>query len=212
MFIVIEGLDGSGKTTAARSLCHRLKATGRVVPRFTYEPNDEMAAGDFIRQALRREIADVRPRTLALAFAANRLDHNDRIILPHLDSDPRAVVLCDRYYISSLVYQSAPGQGFGEIMELNRAARQPDVVCFLSVSAATCEARAVDRDLPPELFENKYEERRQAFESAIEYVADRGVPVLHIDGNGTPEDTVERLWRSLHEYAPDRIPAYRSPI
>ena len=212
MFIVIEGLDGSGKTTAAKALSQRLAATARVQPIFTYEPNDDMAGGDFIRQVLRREIPNVRPRTLALAFAANRLDHNDRVILPHLASGRDAVVLCDRYYISSLVYQSAPGQGLEEIMALNSAARRPDVVCFLSVTAANCQARTRHRELPAELFENKYEERRQAFEIAIQYVAAQGVPILYIDGNGTPEDTIEQLWQSLHEFAPERIPAYRSPI
>ena len=85
LFVVIEGLDGSGKTTASKRLAALLEAAFPGCIRRTFEPNDDSCAGLFIRQILRKEITDFHPKMLALAYAANRLDHCERVINPWLD-------------------------------------------------------------------------------------------------------------------------------
>ena len=73
-FIVIEGLDGSGKSEITRRLA--LLSIGQMDGErvlFTYEPHDPSVAGDYIRAVLRQEFS-IAPQTLALAYALNRAD------------------------------------------------------------------------------------------------------------------------------------------
>ena len=65
-FLVIEGLDGSGKSEISRRLTALLRATMGDRVMLTFEPHDPSAAGLFIRQVLTRKI-EATPRTLALA-------------------------------------------------------------------------------------------------------------------------------------------------
>src|SRR5690349_21670687 len=95
LFIAIEGLDGSGKSSVSRHLADLLNAgrqTGAVM--LTYEPHDPSCAGQYIRQVLTKEIRDFSPAILPLAFAANRLDHCSREINPWLDGGDQRMVIC----------------------------------------------------------------------------------------------------------------------
>ena len=103
LFIVIEGLDGSGKTSAGRRLRNILDESYTNRIKSTYEPHDPSCGGLYIRQVLMKKITQFHPRVLALAFAANRLDHCEREIIPLLNADEPHIVISDRYYLSSLV-------------------------------------------------------------------------------------------------------------
>lgn len=127
-FIVIEGLDGSGKSEITRRLA--LLSIGQMDGErvlFTYEPHDPSVAGDYIRAVLRQEFS-IAPQTLALAYALNRADHNDRMITPFFEeAAPEAprICLCDRYYLSSLVYNTTPDFPIEMVMLINSGARAP---------------------------------------------------------------------------------------
>ena len=153
LFIVIEGLDGAGKTGIARQLYATLSQTHTERVALTYEPHDPSAAGLYIRNTLTKRIK-VSPLALALAFALNRADHIDQIINPFFaaSSEPR-IVICDRYVLSSLVYQSTGGLTMDDIYGLNRRARQPDLTLLLNVSPHQCYARMRNRPQDRELFE-----------------------------------------------------------
>jgi dTMP kinase len=194
MFIVLEGLDGSGKTTAAKVLAEELESRLGKKTLFTYEPNNPSCGGDFIRDVLTKKITRFTPRVLAYAFAANRLDHNDRTIKPHLEKGNDHIVISDRYYLSSLVYQSADDFPFDRVMELNELALPPDIIFFLNVSNETCYQRMNKRNLPPELFETNFEATRQKYFSAIDFLKNtRQERIVEIDGNGTVEETVAQM-------------------
>lgn len=103
LFIVLEGIDGAGKTTQAALLADYLTSKGRTVLR-TAEPT-ALPTG----VALRRALSGAEPKTeceMATMFTLDRIAHN---------SDPkegiRAItesgtdIICDRYYYSSLAYQ-----------------------------------------------------------------------------------------------------------
>jgi len=193
LFIVIEGLDGSGKTTVAKRLLEvaNHEFIGKI--KFTYEPNDPSAAGEFIRDILMKKITQFHPRVLAYAFATNRLDHNYRLINPWLEKD-KHIIVSDRYYLSSLVYQTAEDFPLDRVMELNELARKPDLIFFVNVTNETCYQRLNKRNQPRELFEGRFDETREKFLKAIDFLkTTRNENIIEIDGNGTVEETLEQI-------------------
>jgi dTMP kinase len=139
-FIVIEGIDGSGKSEQFQRLTKRLKRRGYNLVA-TREPTKVYPVGRLIERVLREE-EQVSEEALALLFAADRADHTERKIKPALEEG--AVVVSDRYVHSSLAYQS---RGMGKELDLdwvkmiNRYALEPDAVVFLDVSPEVGQAR-----------------------------------------------------------------------
>jgi dTMP kinase len=160
-FLVIEGLDGSGKTEISRRLVQVLQSTHKDQVKLTFEPHDPSCSGLFIRQVLMNRLKGVSPRTLALAFATNRADHCDREIDKYLKPGDKRIVLCDRYYLSSLVYQSTAELTLNDVMALNAGARQPDLTIFLDASDRTCYERMRRRPEDKQLFEKNLRETRR---------------------------------------------------
>jgi dTMP kinase len=109
LFVVLEGLDGAGTTTQCTALAERLRQAGPEVLT-TREPSDG-PIGTQIRQALAGRLslpdrlAPLTAPTLALLFAADRVDHAAAEVEPALARG--AVVLCDRDLLGSLAYQTA---------------------------------------------------------------------------------------------------------
>lgn len=140
MFISLEGLDGSGKTTQARLLGRRLEAEGREVV-VTREPGGT-ALGEEIR-ALLLHGGHVAPWAEAALYAASRAQHVEEVIRPALARG--AVVVCDRYVDSSVAYQGiARGLGLERVLELNLAAVDgllPDRTFLLHVGVGDAAAR-----------------------------------------------------------------------
>lgn len=203
-FLVIEGLDGTGKSSITRALVQILQATLGKNVKLTFEPHDPSCAGLFIRQILMRKLLNVPAKTLALAFAVNRADHCDREISPFLNQkngDPR-VVVCDRYYLSSLVYQSTDEVSYDDIMRLNSAALRPDLTIFLSASSKTCYERMRNRREDKELFEKNLNRTKMKYASAIEYLKRRGDKVIQVEAEGSISDVVHNVLSTLADNAP----------
>lgn len=145
-FVVLEGLDGAGTTTQARKLNDYF--TQRGTDSFlTFEPTDG-AIGTFTRELLTG--ADtVSHRVLGLLFAADRLAHS-HIVRAQLDAG--RVVVCDRYILSSIAYQTLdPDIDAGWVAEANHGCAVPDLTVFVDVPVAEClrriHARAEDRTI-----------------------------------------------------------------
>ena len=102
VFICIEGLDGSGKTTQAKILTERLSKNHKAV--YTAEPS-QGKIGTFIRECCLYEEKRLPTEAEALLFAADRIEHVENEIAPALAEGK--VVICDRYIYSSLCL---PGQ------------------------------------------------------------------------------------------------------
>jgi dTMP kinase len=146
-FVVLEGCDGSGKSTQAARLAEWLRTQGRVVVE-TFEPGAG-ATGAVLRELLLHGPEAVTPLTEALLMAADRAQHVATEIEPALARGDW--VVCDRYVPSSLVYQGVVrGLGVDVVEELSALATQgvtPDVVLLLDVSDAVADARrAVESD------------------------------------------------------------------
>lgn len=182
-FLVIEGLDGSGKSEISRRLAELMRATLDDRVMLTFEPHDPSAAGLYIRRVLRKKIL-VSSHTLALAFALNRADHNERVIGPFLEqnSGPR-LVMCDRYVLSSLVYNTSHDLPMQAVWDLNSGARRPDLTLFLDASAEICYARMGSRGGNRELFESNLAESRAHYFDAIGFLRQHGEQVVVVDAN-----------------------------
>ncbi|MEO8397248.1 MAG: dTMP kinase [Chloroflexota bacterium] len=201
-FLVLEGLDGSGKSELSRRLCALLSDTlGADHVLLSYEPHNPSAAGEYIRDVLGKRIT-ISARTQALAFALNRADHNERVIAPFLDGDQR-VIVCDRYYLSSLVYQSTGGLTVEDVMDLNKSARSPDLTLFLDTRPETSEQRIGQRQDHRELFEDRFAETRAKYQHVIEYLRARGEQIEVVDANGTLIEVLNGVIDVLNRRAPN---------
>lgn len=204
LFIVIEGLDGSGKTSASRRLRNILDESYTDRIKSTYEPHDPSCGGIYIRQVLMKKITQFHPRVLALAFAANRLDHCEREILPLLNADEPHIVISDRYYLSSLVYQSAADFPFEKVMEINEKAIKPDIIFFLNVSNEVCYERMNIRNQPKELFETNLEETREKYLNAVNYLRKQNNDnIIEVDGSGTIDEVAHTMLNHIVEQFPE---------
>jgi dTMP kinase len=204
-FLVIEGLDGSGKSVITRKLVNILRHELGDRVNLTFEPHDPSCSGLFIRQVLMKKIS-VNPNTLALAFAANRSDHVEREIEDFLRKD-HSVVVCDRYYLSSLVYQSTETLSMERVFQLNASIRKPDLTLFLNAETQTCYKRMRRRPEEKELFETNLDVTRQKYKDAIEFLRARGERIIEIDANGEIDQTLNIIFSSLSDVGiPDWLP------
>jgi dTMP kinase len=135
-FIVLEGGDGSGKTTQARALYSALRHEGYKV-HLTAEPS-RSTAGRLIRRRILHG-KKTSPEVEALLFAADRFLHLESEILPAL-ADGK-IVVCDRYTYASFAYQGAQGVDSHWLREINRFALKPDLALYLDVPAETGMSR-----------------------------------------------------------------------
>ena len=190
VFIVLEGGDGSGKSTQAKRLVSRLQDLGREVVA-TREPGATETGAAIRLLVLGGDHLD--PRAEALLIAADRAEHVAEVIRPALDRG--AVVVSDRYIPSSLAYQGvARGLGVEEIARLSEWATeglQPDLVVVFDVPA---EAAAERRTEPPDRMEREPAEFRALVNQAYRDLADRfGWAV--VDGTAPVENVADKVWK-----------------
>jgi dTMP kinase len=147
-FIVIEGIDGSGKDTHMKYISNELRERGYNVVE-TAEPSRDRV-GTFLKRYARSGGERLPAETEALLYAADRYEHVKRVIEPALRRGQ--IVISNRYLHSSLAYQGAAGVDLDWIRELNRFALRPDLGLLL--------------DILPEYSLHRLKRRRSIFESA----------------------------------------------
>lgn len=153
-FIVIEGLDGSGKTTQLRLLARHLREMGRKVAE-TAEPTAS-ATGGLVRDAL----SGLTPRSgseIAALFMTDRVAHNTNPVngIAKLLSEGHDV-LCDRYYYSSLAYQgmvTSPEWVYRINLDCPDI-RVPDLCVFLDLDDEACMRRVEQGRSYREIYED----------------------------------------------------------
>ena len=185
LFVVLEGIDGTGKTTLAANLAQRLAAEGNDV-RLTAEPTDGR-----IGSLLREGVTDD-PRAEALLFAADRACHTAEI--SKLVSSG-VTVICDRYYASTLAYQAAAGAADMKwLRAMNDAViSRPDVTILLDADPELCSGR-IDSRGERSRFE-KLEYQKRVRENYLTIAAEDGFSV--IDAGRGPDEVLEDAWRII---------------
>jgi len=187
-FISFEGIDGSGKSTQARLLAERLRATGREVV-LTREPGGSPGAEE-IRALLLRGAADRwSAETEILLFTAARRDHLERTIRPALGRG--ATVVTDRFADSTRVYQGITRGDLRGIVDRLHALMigvEPDLTFVIDIPPETGLARAAARSDGEQRFEGMGLAMQEAMRAGFLALA-RDFPerVRIIDGDRAPE-------------------------
>ncbi len=196
-FIAVEGLDGSGKSTQAKLLSAFL-SQNNISNTLHFEPTDGNI-GKQIRTILSGK-EKVDSRTMALLFAADRMEHvtGKNGILNHLEKG--VTVISDRYYFSSYAYQMV-NMPLEWVMEINRQASllaKPDCHLFIDVLPQTCLERIMQNRTSADIFENKnyLTQTRENFLRIIEKTS-KEERVIFIDGNADLETVFERVKKQI---------------
>lgn len=193
--IVLEGIDGSGKSSHVALLAERLDKEGYKAAR-TAEPTDG-AIGTLLRRYLKGELA-ASERTIAALFLADRLDHIQKAggLMDMLREG--YVVVCDRYLYSSIAYNCA-SEGVDWVADINRAAHdllKPDLVVYLNLPLTVMEQRLQHRNFK-EIYETVAYQRKvlERYEEAFSVWADD--VVVKVDCNRPKADVAEDVWRAV---------------
>jgi dTMP kinase len=197
--VVLEGIDGAGTTTQAARFAERLRKTAAV--RVTREPSDG-PVGTLVRQVLSGRVIVPGGRapgwaTMALLFAADRMDHVESEIEPFLAQG--GVVVSDRYDASSLAYQSVSSGGEAReavewIRSLNRYVRRPDLTMVIDVPPDLAAERRRMRGDASQLYDQSEVQRALAefYRDLARHIPKDRIEV--VDGSGSMDDVHERVW------------------
>jgi dTMP kinase len=200
VFVTLEGIDRSGKTTQAARVAAALGPDTLLLR----EPGGT-AAGERMRALLKDPGVDLDPRAEVLLFCAARAELCRRVIIPAL-AEGRDVV-CDRFIDSTVAYQGAArGLGIELVERLNEVAiaeAVPDLTLLLRIDPAEAEDRGQQRLAAgasdgQDRFESAgIDLQRQVAAAYDELAARHPDRILTVDGTGSVEDVHARLMDTL---------------
>jgi len=128
LFIVIEGIDGTGKTTQSKMLKQALEESGHTVV-LDFEPTNG-TYGKMLRDSA--VTGRLSPQEELDLFHKDRQQHVSELILPELEQGH--IVILDRYYFSTMAYQGQRGFDRAELRATNEAfAPEPDILFILDL-------------------------------------------------------------------------------
>lgn len=171
-FIVLDGVEGCGKTTQARLLADRLQQQG-IPHLLTHEPGGT-PLGRRLRHLLLEDAAEMTPLTETFLFCADRAEHVATVIVPALLAG--RWVICDRFSSSTFAYQVWAGEvDQAAFLVMDAIAReplkqvpgqqtsqgQPDLTIILDLEPAAGRARKAAPDSPPDKIEQRPAEYHQ---------------------------------------------------
>ena len=201
-FIVIEGIDGAGKTTQIELLAEKLRAEGRTV-HVTAEPTVSVSGG-----LLRDALGGISNRTaceMAALFVLDRIFHNVNPGGINAMLERGIDVICDRYYYSSLAYQGSQTD-FEWVKNMNLGCpeiRIPDLCIFLDLAPEESLKRISKGRTTTELYENldTLESVRKRFFGVFELLRERdNIKIIDTTGDSIDE-VAQKLLSALAESA-----------
>jgi dTMP kinase len=199
---VLEGIDGSGKTTVCEAVGRRLTTLSYSVVQLR-EPTSESPWGQEIRRRSPR--GELTPEEELNLFIKDRNWHIMNRILPSLNAGK--VVLMDRYFFATGAYQSwSTGLPWREILRRNRreiSAPEPDIVFILDTTAEEGLSRVIgSRAEKNQQFEqlDRLVKVRQVY---LEMVQSDSGSFIVIDAAQPLKDVIEQVFEAIHKYLTD---------
>lgn len=202
-FIVLEGSDGSGKSSVLQALKSSFKDK-KIDIHFSREPGGTPVAEKIRGILLDNNNEGMSYRCEALLYAASRADHCENLIRPKIEAGEN--VLSERFTLSSLAYQGwGRGLGIEDVAGINEfatAGLQPDLVLFLDVDPIKVlerKAARTDKDRlengGDQFFDRVYEGYKKALAYMPNYVA--------IDASQPLDKVVEDCWQEIMKLLED---------
>jgi len=194
MFLVLEGIDGSGKETQVKLLADRLKKEGKKVELLDF-PDYDSEPGKKIRQYLKGEVK-LTNEDFAALYAEDRKLH-----MPRLKKwlEEKRTVIADRYAYSNLAYQLANGTDYRYLIALDKDLTFPDLVFFIDV-----DVDEVIKRMDNSRKRDKYESNKEYLEKVLENyrcMSDGSIEVfgqakwIRIDGSKSIEEVHKEIWK-----------------
>ncbi len=190
MFISLEGIDGSGKSTQARLLAEALRDAGREVVH-TREPGGSPGAEEIRALVLEGDPDRWSAETEILLFTAARRDHLERTILPALAAGK--VVICDRFADSTRMYQGlSRGDLRAQVDALHTLmiGREPDLTLLIDMDPVKGLARAKGRNGTEERFEDFGLDLQERMRAGFLGLAKEFAPRFRVIDGDRPQDIV----------------------
>ena len=194
LFIVFEGIDGSGKTTQVELLSQKLTSIKK--PNIIVREPGGTSIGEAIRKELKNN-PDLDPVTQLLLFSACRTQLIKEVINPNLKNNQ--IVISDRYVFSTIAYQGyADGLDTDVIQNLINISTEgliPDLVIFIDTPIETAKARRETE--AGDHFDNKpldyYKRIRDGYLSISSTVSNW----VTIDGTDDPQEISTLIWQKI---------------
>ena len=196
--IVIEGIDGAGKSTQAETLMNRLRERGFDAIYFR-EPSGSRWGREIKRKALSPD--SITPEEELELFQKDRKENVEKNLKPALEGNK--IVVLDRYYFSTIAYQGAKGIDEERIKRMNEElAVEPDLVFILDINPGEGLDRIKNRKKKDRLFERAdYLARvRQIFRGF------KGKKFIHIDARMPKEAISARIEKHVLNLIGVRLP------
>ncbi len=198
-FIVLDGVEGCGKSTQAKLLAQHLRQRGESVV-VTYEPGGT-AIGEAIRSILLDSSLQMTALTEAFLFCASRAQHMQEVIEPALQAGK--IVVCDRFSSATAAYQCYAGgislQSFKQLDELATGGRCPDKTIILDIDPAKGRKRKQAGTQPePDRIERKGDDyHRRVRAGFLEYARQLGSRAAVVSADGSPQQIHQAILEVL---------------
>ena len=190
MLINLEGIDGCGKSTQSQFFMDKFENDNEKTIMLKEPTNGKY--GQKLWNMLSGKIEATTEEILEL-FVLDRKEHVNQKIKPALDQGK--IVLMDRYYYSTMAYQSAAGIDVSRIRRDNEFAPKPDIVLIFDLPADLAMKRVRSHSVA-DVFEK--EEHLEKVRKA--YLNLENDPLVRIiDATGTPEEIFGEVWRLVSE-------------
>lgn len=203
LFIVFEGIDGSGKTMQTEKLYFNIIRQLNQEVHYTKEPTVG-PIGVFIKEYFLSGKIDISEEALMYLFTADRIEHlytGENSLEKMLE---RSHVICDRYMLSSLAYNSfAYHSNVLKDMAFGKTHRIPDITFFMDIPIEVAIERIKERKGPREIFDNvsKLHEVYDRYQNIIHEYPNHNIKV--IDANKDPNIVAEDIFATLCKYIDD---------
>lgn len=198
LFLVFEGVDGSGTTTQVEYLCKFLKNRGHEVIR-TREPG-----GTPLSEGIRHLVLDPNWKetsflTELFLYAASRAQHVEELIAPALEQG--CIVICDRFTASSVAYQSF-GRGLDrslveKVNEMAMGSCIPDMTIFLRISVEEALRRRVRRAEQIDRLEEAGQRLQERVALGYEAIFKEDSNAVAVDAHQDPDDIAQEINKDL---------------